>query len=250
MQADLPRVFYEVYEGLPRQGPGSAESTAKAFAMLQGTPRRRMLDIGCGAGGQTLTLARLSGGHVTALDNHQPFLDSLNAKAAEEGLGGQVSTVNRSMFDLPFAKGSFDLVWSEGAICIAGFERGLLDWRRLLAPDGYMAVSEAVWLKSSPPAELAEFWEREYPSMRTVKEDLAAIGRCGYACVGHFTLPESDWWQSYYHPLERRVAELRGRYAADKDALAVLDAVVREIPFYAKYSDWYGYEFYVMRAET
>ena len=31
----------------------------------------------------------------------------------------------------------------------------------------------------------------------------------GYAPLGYFVLPESDWWDGYYEPIERRLAELR-----------------------------------------
>jgi len=36
------------------------------------------VDIGCGPGMQTLELARISGGRIVAVDNHQPFLDVLS----------------------------------------------------------------------------------------------------------------------------------------------------------------------------
>jgi ubiquinone/menaquinone biosynthesis C-methylase UbiE len=32
-----------------------------------------ILDIGCGSGMQTIELVKLSGGQITAVDNHQPF---------------------------------------------------------------------------------------------------------------------------------------------------------------------------------
>ena len=51
-------IFYEIFEGLPRQGPGDNASTQQALAMLADLPARpTILDIGCGAGMQTLELA-------------------------------------------------------------------------------------------------------------------------------------------------------------------------------------------------
>jgi ubiquinone/menaquinone biosynthesis C-methylase UbiE len=38
----------------------------------------RILDVGCGPGGPTLELARLSHGQVVGLDVHQPYLDELS----------------------------------------------------------------------------------------------------------------------------------------------------------------------------
>jgi methylase of polypeptide subunit release factors len=61
---------------LPREGPGDDASTECALRLLQHLPPRpRILDIGSGPGAQTLVLARATGGTVTAIDVHQPFLD-------------------------------------------------------------------------------------------------------------------------------------------------------------------------------
>lgn len=52
---------------------------------------------------------------------------------------------------------SFDAIWSEGAIYIIGFERGLTIWRPLLKERGYLAVSELCWLEKDAPAEARDF---------------------------------------------------------------------------------------------
>ena len=75
----MREIFFEVHSNLPRAGPGSNESTNRAFKSLKNLPAKpRILDIGCGPGMQTIELAKLSGGQIEALDNHQPFLDQLN----------------------------------------------------------------------------------------------------------------------------------------------------------------------------
>jgi len=43
------QIFFEIYEDLPRQGPGNKTSTHKAFALLADlVAEPRILDIGCG----------------------------------------------------------------------------------------------------------------------------------------------------------------------------------------------------------
>lgn len=76
--------IFTMHEGRPRQGPGKNECTKKAFSLLTNLPDRpEILDIGCGAGMQTIELARICPTcHVTAVDIHQPFLNDL-AKRAE-----------------------------------------------------------------------------------------------------------------------------------------------------------------------
>ena len=87
----MVNVFFEVHSDLPREGPGDNESTKKAYLMLHELPRNPgILDLGCGPGMQTIELAKLSNGSVEALDNHQPFLEQLKKKAAEEGVSDKI----------------------------------------------------------------------------------------------------------------------------------------------------------------
>ena len=62
---------------------------------------------------------------------------------------------------LDFADDSFDLIWCEGAIYNVGVKAGLRDWRRLLRPNGHVALTEVCWRKPDPPAECVAFWKRE-----------------------------------------------------------------------------------------
>jgi SAM-dependent methyltransferase len=153
------------------------------------------------------------------------------------------------MFALDFEPASFDVLWSEGAIYIIGFERGLREWRPLLKTGGYLAVTELSWLIADPPAEAKTFWLENYPRIQTREENLDILQKAGYREVGHFALPESAWWQDYYTPLEKRIAMLAEKYRNNDEALAFLDNSQREIDLYRKYSEWYGYVFYVMQIE-
>ena len=144
--------FYHIFESLPRQGPGCTGATRKAYSYLPPLPyRAQILDIGCGSGTQTRDLAGLSTGTITAVDNHQPFLNSITKQSKTDGMDGRIKTVCASMDALPFENGQFDLIWSEGAIFIIGFEKGLTTWRPFVKKGGYMVVSDAAWFESNPP---------------------------------------------------------------------------------------------------
>jgi ubiquinone/menaquinone biosynthesis C-methylase UbiE len=241
-------IFFELHQDIPREGPGEAACTRRAFALMTGLPARpRILDIGCGPGLQTLELARISAGSLQAIDTHPPFLEALARRASREGLAERITTLNQSMFTLDFEAGSFDVLWSEGAIYIIGFEKGLREWRPLLKTGGYLAVTELSWLKPAPPAEVTTFWQGNYPHIQTMEENLALLQKAGYHEVGHFALPESAWWQDYYTPLEKRIAILTEQYCDNDEALAFLENSQHEIDLYRRYSEWYGYVFYVMQ---
>lgn len=242
-------LIFELYKGTPRQGPGNAVSTRRAFAMIPRLPERpRTLDVGCGSGAQTRDLARLTGGPVVAVDIHLPFLERLKSSITKpDGRPGRVHPVAASMVALPFKDGAFDLVWSEGAIYIMGFAEGLRSWRRLLRPGGYLVVSEATWLRGDPPAELRRYWAAGYPAMTMVEADLSAIRAEGYEPLGHFALPESAWLEDYYGPLEKRLAEFRAANEGHAEAQALVAQTEQEIALYRRFSAWFGYVFYAMR---
>lgn len=241
-------IFFELHRDIPREGPGDNASTRKAYALLTGLPERpRLLDIGCGPGMQTIELAKISAGSILAVDTHQPFLDELARRTDQEGLIKRITTLNKSMFELDFEPGSFDVLWSEGAIYIIGFEKGLQEWKPFLKEGGYLAVTELAWLKPDPPADPKFFWDENYPGMKTLEENLVIFRGAGYREISHFVLPESSWWDDYYTPLEKRIVMLSEKYRNDEEAVALLRESQRESDLYRKYSDWYGYVFYIIQ---
>lgn len=239
-------IFFEIHKGLPREGPGDSQSTRQAFALMKGLPANpRTLDIGCGPGRQTLDLAAITGGNIIAVDTHQPFLDHLQSLVEAQMLSERIKPMNASMFELKFPEQSFDILWSEGAIYIIGFEKGLKTWRPLLKPGGYLAVTEISWLKPDPPDDVYRFWMSEYPGMHGIEDNLRILQASGYRKTNHFSLPASSWWIDYYNPIEARLPELREKFHGNAEALGCIDATQKEIDMYRKYSDWYGYVFYV-----
>ena len=248
MDARQLTVFFELHSGIPRQGPGSRESTRKAFSLIGKLPGRPMLaDIGCGPGQQTLHLAEMTNGTIVAVDLFAVYLRELKETFAGSPLFRKVSPVRGDMAALPFRNGVFDAIWSEGAIYILGFEAGLKDCRVLLKAAGYLAVTEVAWLKENPPARVHRFWDEAYPAMQTVGGNLRIARRCGYRILGHFVLPQEAWWNDYYRCLEKKMAILRRRYREDFAALQVLDLEQAEIDLYRECHDIYGYVFYVLQ---
>ena len=255
---ELPAFFYEIFDpSLPRLNPGDEASTLRALNLLRSAGSagegqaalrfRRILDLGCGCGGQTLSLARHTQGPILALDNHQAYLDELRRRAEAAGLSGRIQTVRRDMRTLTAEDGPFDLIWSEGALFVIGFREGLTICHSLLTPGGGLAVSELCWLRPDAPADCRHFFSEGYPAMTDVEAALSAIRACGYELLGHFTLPESAWWTSYYHPVEERLHLLRQRHAGNAENLLMIESIQKEIDMYRQHSDYYGSVFFVMR---
>lgn len=241
------KYFYELYTGLPRGGPGDNKYTRKAFSYLKNLPREPLiLDIGCGPGMQTLELARISKGKIIALDNYQPFLDVLMQNAKKEGLDDRVIAKNQSMLEMDFKNNTFNIIWSEGAIFVMGFQNGLKKSNELLKNKGYFVVSEAVLLLPTLPKPLREFWDKEYPDIKDIKSSISIIEDEGFNLISHFTLPKACWFD-FYSKMDRKTKELKKKYHNNKVASQVFENFEKESKMYNDYSDYFGYEFFIMQ---
>jgi ubiquinone/menaquinone biosynthesis C-methylase UbiE len=249
----IMKAMYDVFDpSLPQLAPGNDAGTRRALELLYGPglagapADMRILDLGCGNGAQTLRLATELGGRVTAVDNHRPFLDELERRAAARGLADRIETRCADMTALEPGDEIFDLVWAEGSAYVMGIPEALRAWRAFLKPGGAVGFTELTWLEEGAPKECREFFASEYPRMADVASHLATVEACGYDLVGRFTLPESAWWGPYYDPLTER---LDGYEPPDdsEETRAVLAMVRREIEMYRRYSRWYGYVFLLLR---
>jgi SAM-dependent methyltransferase len=246
------QIFLNIHSGLPRQGPGSDASTLKALGLLpQLSATPKVLDVGCGPGMQTIALAEaLSKAHITAVDLFGQFLEELKSAAEAAGFGDRIETLQEDMQKLSFPPESFDLIWCEGAAYIMGVEKALKAWQRYLKPEGYVAFTDCVWLTEDPAQEAVEFWQEEYPAMLDVPGNLKLLDDAGYEVLGHFALPDEEWWTHYYSPLEGKLKKAREEYAEDEEGQAVIAMIRREIEMKRKHDDVYGYVFFIARPKA
>jgi ubiquinone/menaquinone biosynthesis C-methylase UbiE len=236
----------EYFSSIERQGPGSPEVTIKALSFIDNlTENSRIADIGCGTGGQTMTLAQNSQGNIIGVDLFQNFVDIFNTNATKLDLQGRVKAIVGSMDNLPFRDEEFDLIWSEGAIYNIGFERGLNDWNRFLKKGGYIAVSEASWFTQERPAEIEKFWVDAYPEIDTIPNKVAIMQKAGYVPVATFILPENCWVEHFYVPQTKAQELFLKKYAGNKTAEDLVANERHEAQLYAKYKEFYGYVFYI-----
>lgn len=238
--------FYELFEKLPRQGPGCREATLRALGLLADLPAHpTVLDIGCGSGMQTLVLAGELRTKVVALDNHRPLLDTLNRSARQADL--DIETRELSMVEMPFSRESFDLLWAEGSVFIIGLLRGLQDFARYLKAGGYLAFTELCWFMDDPPAEAKAFFAAAYPDMKTSGEVCQLAVDSGYRIIDSFNLPDSAWWDDYYTPMLAQIKELKRLNAGIAEAAEVYTRLEAEIDMFRRHSTCYGYTFFVLR---
>jgi len=234
-----------LFGGMEKLGPGSDEDTLKVLAMLPGEAWEVVVDAGCGAGRQTLALARQLHKPVHAVDSYAPFLAFLDERAREAGIGHLVRTHCMDMAEIPGVFREIDLLWSEGAAYNIGFPHALATWRPALRPSGFAVVSELSWLREEAPAEARRFFEAGYPGMRSVDRNRAVAEEAGYRVLATHTLPRRTWVEGYYDVLEPRARALRDH--ADSAVRDFASETLEEIRIFNGSEDSYGYVFFVMQ---
>ncbi|WP_406639393.1 methyltransferase domain-containing protein [Amycolatopsis sp. WGS_07] len=112
-------------------------SDRAAFAQPLFTPGLRVLDLGCGQGSITATLAPAC--HVIGVDIHLPLLPTTST----------VDYVNATTYALPFATASIDAVFSHALFeHLANPQAALAEIRRVLRPGGHLAISTSDWSRA------------------------------------------------------------------------------------------------------
>ena len=241
-------IICEYFTGLHRQGPGSPEVTVKALGFIDGlSDDSAIADVGCGTGGQTLTLAQSAPGRITGIDLFPEFIDIFNRNMTQTGLSDRIEGRVGNMENLPFEEESLDLIWAEGSIYNVGYGRGLREWRRLLRPGGYIAVTEVAWLTPERPAEIEEFWMDAYDQIDTIPAQVAVMQEAGYMPVAHFVLPEECWTEHFYAPMPPVREAFLTRHAGNPLAEELVENQLHEQRLYMKYKQFYGYVFHIGR---
>jgi cyclopropane fatty-acyl-phospholipid synthase-like methyltransferase len=244
----MEKLYFEIYENIPRQGPGDINLTGNLYSKLKNLPENpQILDIGCGKGIQTIELAKHTNGSITAVDNHQYFLDCLKEDAQKLQLDKKITCIQADMNDLPFDDKSFDLIWSEGAIFIMGIKDGLRKWKKLVKKDGYLLFSDLVWKKEPCSLELIEYWNQEYPSIMNIDEVILESQLNDFEVISHYTLPKISWINNYLIPIENIIAKLKVKNRDNAAALEIYKTCEKENEMVRKYYDTFVYEYFILK---
>ncbi len=100
-----------------------------------------ILDVACGTGDLSLTLSETTGARVVGTDFCRPMLEIAARKIAKRE--PHIPLVEGDALRLPFQDCSFEAVTiAFGLRNLSNVERGLVELRRVLKPDGYVAVLE------------------------------------------------------------------------------------------------------------
>jgi len=137
--------------GYPAELASVPEGAVESFAGVANpwdlgrlAPGERVLDLGSGAGTDSLVAAQMVGheGHVTGIDMTPQMLAKARAAAAEMG-ADNVEFVESEAERLPFEDASFDVVVSNGVIdLIPDKDAVFSELYRVLVPGGRLQIAD------------------------------------------------------------------------------------------------------------
>ena len=243
-QTEYVAALTDLHRGLDRKGPGDAEFSRNILSSLSVPLKPRIADLGCGSGASALLLAQYYGSTVMAVDSSAVFIGELKARAVQMGLESLIVPIQGDMAELDWPLGSVDLLWSEGAAYNLGFERALKIWQPLLAKNGIAVISELSWFMDDAPARAIAYWQNAYPTMGTEAENVDRANRSGFNILSTHRLPSQAWWSNYYDPLRERMRQIE----INSSTQSVIRETKEEMRLFKRFSDSYGYTFYVLRA--
>jgi len=130
--------------GVPSAAVESFAGVANPWELGRLAPGERVLDLGSGAGTDSLIAAQMVGekGHVTGIDMTPQMLAKARAAAAEMG-ASNVEFVESEAESLPFPDESFDVVISNGVIdLIPDKDAVFAELFRVLAHGGRIQIAD------------------------------------------------------------------------------------------------------------
>jgi arsenite methyltransferase len=142
----------EWLEGIPESSIESFAGTGNPFSLGELRPGERAVDVGCGAGMDSLIAGKMVGpeGRVIGVDMTPLMLEKARA-AAEEGELGNVEFHQSYAEELPVPDGWADVVISNGVLNLMPDKAAVLEEMvRVLKPDGRLQIGDILVQKAVP----------------------------------------------------------------------------------------------------
>lgn len=157
--------------------------------LMANCPGRRVLDIGCGNGEESLLVAKYGARQVVGIDLSEVTIRNCRERARAEGVAERTDFRVMDIERLEFADDSFDVIMEYGVLHHVDLDQAMRELARVLKPDGAIICTETVGHNL-----LIQAYRRLTPGLRTKwevehilrKKDFGIIRRYFDGCNTRF----------------------------------------------------------------
>ncbi|MBD3314786.1 MAG: methyltransferase domain-containing protein [Chitinivibrionales bacterium] len=200
--------------------PAGKDYTIAAGRFAGINPAARVLDMGCGYGESSCNIASEFRARVTSVDISEENIEFAREYAVRKAVSHLITFHIGDIMETNLGGEPFDLILAEGGIfSFIGRRRGLALSRSRLAPRGWLAFSDLIFIADKAPGEVLTIFEDDRFHYETEGSYRQLIKEAGFSLEFTCLVPPSGW-DNYYAHMARRLEDQKGFFADRKIKLA------------------------------
>lgn len=155
--------YYDLFAHLnvPFFNIGGRSSIDQLVEMCHIGPSSRVLEVGCGTGGNACYIAKKYGCNIVGIDVAEHMVQMARERAIAEGLANKASFDSGDANHLKFADGTFDAVITVFVSQFLDIQQAFKEFARVLKQGGYIGVNEMSKLDDIPEKPAQKIAEGE-----------------------------------------------------------------------------------------
>jgi len=149
------------YMDVPFFNIGGVGSINRLAELCKIRENSKVLEVGCGTGGNSCYLAQTYGCQVTGIDIAEHMIQKAQRRSEERNLAGRVTFLLGDAYHLKFPPGSFDVVLTVFVSHFLDKQRAFPEFVRVLKSGGCLGINEMYKANEIPPEAIDKVREGE-----------------------------------------------------------------------------------------
>ena len=194
--------------------------TKQAFSYIPIMEKQYILDVGCGTGVSTLSLAETINAFFHCVDPDETSIERFKTKLQKTTFSKRFKVEKASIYDKAIFTNDYDVILAEGLLNIIGFKKGLNVLKSFVKNGGYIIIHDE---------------SKDDPTKRKL------LTEAGLRIITTIELSKDVWWNDYYSYLEKQILKL-----PEKDEMK---EEMAEIGEYKKRPEAFSSRIYVLKCK-